>query len=125
MNAPFRQLSVMEVPCPWRLRNAKSTAFTSWHCEAVLYWEKRAAGFVKPFENLLSTGATKIVVSLERTTDVDSAGLGALIEVHRKTKAKGARLKLSNLGRIFILENPPMNRCFRQIHLARCNAAFL
>jgi anti-anti-sigma factor len=86
---------------------------------------EKTSGFRETVENLLSTGATKIMVNLERITDVDSAGLGALIEVHGKTKAKGARLKLSNLGRIFILENPPMNRCFHQIHLARCNAAFL
>src|SRR5215831_6183669 len=55
-------------------------------------------GFRATVENLLSLGATKIVVNLERVNYVDSAGLGALIEAHRKTKAKGGRLKLSNLG---------------------------
>ena len=55
-------------------------------------------GFRETVEILLSTGATKLVVNLEQVTHVDSAGLGALIEAHRNTKAKGARLKLSNLG---------------------------
>ena len=49
-------------------------------------------------EDLLSAGATKIVVNLEHVNYVDSAGLGALIELHRKTAAKGGRLVLSNLG---------------------------
>jgi anti-sigma B factor antagonist len=55
-------------------------------------------GLRSTVENLLSAGATKIVVNLAHVNYVDSAGLGALIEVHRKTKAKGGRLKLSNLG---------------------------
>lgn len=59
---------------------------------------EESSGFRETVENLLSTGATKIVVNLEQVTHVDSAGLGALIEAHRKTKANGARLKLSNLG---------------------------
>ncbi len=49
-------------------------------------------------DNLLAPGATRIVVNLEQVNYVDSAGLGALIEMHRKTKAKGAGLKLCNLG---------------------------
>ena len=57
-----------------------------------------SSGFRSTVDNLLSSGATRIVVNLEHVNYVDSAGLGALIEVHRKTKAKGGRLKLSNLG---------------------------
>jgi anti-sigma B factor antagonist len=49
-------------------------------------------------DNLLVSGATKIVVNLEHVNSVDSAGLGALIEMHRKTKAKGGRLLLAHLG---------------------------
>jgi anti-sigma B factor antagonist len=56
------------------------------------------AGFRSTIDNLLSAGATRIVVNLEHVHYVDSAGLGALIEAHRKIKAKGARLRLSNLG---------------------------
>jgi anti-anti-sigma factor len=59
---------------------------------------EESSGFRATIENLLSTGATKLVVNLEQVTHVDSAGLGALIEAHRNTKANGARLKLSNLG---------------------------
>ena len=59
---------------------------------------EESSGFRATVENLLSSGATKIVINFERVHQVDSAGLGALIEAHRNTKAKGARLKLSNLG---------------------------
>jgi len=54
-------------------------------------------GFRTTVDNLLSSGATRIVINLEHVHYVDSAGLGALIEAHRKTKAKGGQLKLSNL----------------------------
>ena len=40
-------------------------------------------------DNLLASGGTRIVINLEHVNYVDSAGLGALIEIHRKTKAKG------------------------------------
>jgi len=59
---------------------------------------EESGGFRTTVDNLLSAGATRIIVNLERVDYVDSAGLGALIEAHRKTKAKGGRLKLSNLG---------------------------
>jgi anti-anti-sigma factor len=55
-------------------------------------------GFRTTVDNLLSSGAKKMVINLEHVGYVDSAGLGALIEAHRKTKAQGGRLKLSNLG---------------------------
>lgn len=57
-----------------------------------------SSGFRTTVDHLLSSGATRIVVNLEHVNYVDSAGLGALIEAHRKTKAQGGRLKLSNLG---------------------------
>ena len=57
-----------------------------------------SSGFRTTVDNLLTSGAKGIVINLEHVNYVDSAGLGALIEVHRKTKAQGARLKLSNLG---------------------------
>src|SRR5947199_41660 len=59
---------------------------------------EESSGFRTTVDNLLSLGATRIVVNLEHVNYVDSAGLGALIEAHRKTKAQGGRLKLSNLG---------------------------
>ena len=48
--------------------------------------------------NLLASGSMRIVINLEHVNYVDSAGLGALIEMHRKTKAQGGGLKLCNLG---------------------------
>ena len=55
-------------------------------------------GLRTTIDNLLSSGAERIVVGLERVNSVDSAGIGALIEIQRKTKAKGGRLMLANLG---------------------------
>lgn len=57
-----------------------------------------STGFRSTVENLLKTGATKILINLEGVNYVDSAGLGAIIEAHRNTKAQGGHLKLSNLG---------------------------
>jgi anti-sigma B factor antagonist len=59
---------------------------------------EESSGFRATVEKLLSSGATKIVINLERVNQVDSAGLGSLIEAHRNTKAKGGQLKLSHLG---------------------------
>lgn len=56
-----------------------------------------SSGLRTTVDKLLSSGATKIIINLEHVHYVDSAGLGALIEAHRKTKAKGGRLLLSNL----------------------------
>jgi anti-anti-sigma factor len=59
---------------------------------------QESAGFRATAENLLSSGATRIVINLAKANFIDSAGLGALIEAHRTTKAKGGRLALCNLG---------------------------
>jgi len=55
-------------------------------------------GLRSTVDRLLDGGATRVVVNLEHVDYVDSAGLGALIEAHRKTKAKGGRLKLCHMG---------------------------
>ena len=55
-------------------------------------------GLRTTIDNLLVSGAMRVVVNLEHVDYVDSAGLGALIEAHRKTKAKGGRLKLCHMG---------------------------
>jgi anti-anti-sigma factor len=49
-------------------------------------------------DELLACGATRIVINLEHVHYVDSAGLGALIELHRKAKTKGGKLLLCHLG---------------------------
>ena len=58
---------------------------------------QESSGLRITVDNLLSSGATKIVINLEHVNYVDSAGLGTLIELHRKAKDKGAKLKLCNL----------------------------
>jgi anti-sigma B factor antagonist len=57
-----------------------------------------SSGLRSMIDNLLASGVTRMVINLEHVNYVDSAGLGALIEVHRRTKAKGGSLKLCNLG---------------------------
>src|SRR5882762_4328237 len=59
---------------------------------------QESGGLLTTIDNLLASGATRIVINLEQVNYVDSAGLGALIEMQRKTKAKGGGLKLCNLG---------------------------
>jgi anti-anti-sigma factor len=59
---------------------------------------EESSGLLAMIDNLLASGATRIVINLEQVNYVDSAGLGALIEMHRKTKAKGGSLKLCHLG---------------------------
>jgi anti-sigma B factor antagonist len=59
---------------------------------------QESSGFRTTVESLLLTGVTRIVINLQHANYIDSAGLGALIEVHRTTKGRGGRLKLSNLG---------------------------
>jgi anti-anti-sigma factor len=59
---------------------------------------QESSGLRTVVDGLLASGATRIVVNLEHVHFVDSAGLGALIEMHRKTKTKGGRLLLCHLG---------------------------
>ena len=59
---------------------------------------EESGGLLTTIDNLLASGATRMVINLEQVHYVDSAGLGALIEMHRKTKAKGGSVKLCHLG---------------------------
>jgi anti-sigma B factor antagonist len=59
---------------------------------------QESSGLHIMIDNLLASGVTRIVINLEHVNYVDSAGLGALIEMHRKTKARDGSLKLCNLG---------------------------
>lgn len=56
-----------------------------------------SGGLLTTVDNLLASGATRIVLNLDHVNYVDSAGIGALIEMQRKTKAKGGSLKLCHL----------------------------
>ena len=58
---------------------------------------EESSGFRRAVENILSLGITRLVINLDQVNYIDSAGLGALIEAHRSTSARGAYLKLSNL----------------------------
>jgi anti-sigma B factor antagonist len=77
-------------------REANGIGFLSLKGRLVLGQE--SSGFRTTIDNLLSSGVTRLIVNLEHVNYVDSAGLGALIEAHRTTKAQGGRLKLSSLG---------------------------
>lgn len=55
-------------------------------------------GLRTTIDKLLSSGATRIVVCLEHVNSVDSAGIGTLIEIHRKTKSNEGRLALAHMG---------------------------
>jgi anti-sigma B factor antagonist len=59
---------------------------------------QESSGLRATVDHLLSSGVTRIVINLEQVNYVDSAGLGTLIEMHRKTKDRGGQLKLCNLG---------------------------
>src|SRR5437588_11792567 len=65
--------------------------------KARLVLGEERSGLLAVIDNLLASGATRVVINLEQVNYVDSAGLGALIEMHRKTKAKGGGLKLCHL----------------------------
>jgi anti-sigma B factor antagonist len=58
---------------------------------------EESSGLLTMVDNLLASGATRMVINLEQVNYVDSAGLGALIEMQRKTKAKGGSVKLCHL----------------------------
>ena len=59
---------------------------------------QESRGLLTMFDNLVASGAARIVINLGQVNYVDSAGIGALIEIHRNTRAKGGGLKLCNLG---------------------------
>ena len=59
---------------------------------------EESTGLRTTIDNLLASGATRMVINLEQVNYVDSAGIGALIEMQRKTKAKGGSMKLCHLG---------------------------
>lgn len=59
---------------------------------------QESSGYRATVEKLLFSGSRRIVIDLEHAHYIDSAGLGALLETHRKTKEKGGRLALCSLG---------------------------
>jgi anti-sigma B factor antagonist len=47
---------------------------------------------------LLADGKKKIVLNMDRATQIDSVGLGTLVGLHASAKAQNVLLRLSNLG---------------------------
>jgi anti-sigma B factor antagonist len=99
MDEPTNQhIGAWEVAVPLEITQREMNGIYLLALRGRLVLGDESSGFRATVENLLASGATRIVVNLEHVTHVDSAGLGSLIEAHRKTKAQGGRLKLSNLG---------------------------
>ena len=52
----------------------------------------------KSLDKLISDKAAKIIVNLSGVSYIDSSGLATLVEMLKKTRGYGGRLKLSNLN---------------------------
>ena len=52
----------------------------------------------KAFEKLLSKRTPKIVINLAKVTYVDSSGLATLVEILKKMKSYGGRMRLTNMS---------------------------
>jgi anti-sigma B factor antagonist len=52
----------------------------------------------KAFDELATARQQKIVISLKDVSYIDSSGLATLVEMLKKSKSYGGRLKLSNLA---------------------------
>ena len=98
MDPPIHLLADGEEKVPLEITQREMNGIYLLALSGRLVLGEESSGFRTTVDNLLSSGATRIVVNLEHVNYVDSAGLGALIEMHRKTAAKGGRLVLSNLG---------------------------
>lgn len=85
-------------PVPLEITQRETNGVCLLTLEGRLVLGEESNGLRTTIDNLLSLGVTRIVIGLEQVNYVDSAGLGSLIEIHRKTKAKGGRLMLTNLG---------------------------
>jgi anti-sigma B factor antagonist len=98
MNPPIHMLAHGETTMALEITQREMNGIYLLALKGRLVLGDESSGFRTTVDNLLSSGAAKIVVNLEHVSHVDSAGLGALIEAHRRTRDKGGRLKLSNLG---------------------------
>jgi anti-sigma B factor antagonist len=87
-----------ECPVPLEIIQSETNGIYLLTLKGRLVLGQESNGLRTTIDKLLSSGATRIVVGLEQVNSVDSAGIGALIEIHRKTKAKGGRLMLAHLG---------------------------
>ena len=98
MDSPVDVLAQGGQPVPLELTQREMSGIHVLALKGRLVLGPESVGLRTTVDDLLSSGVTRILIDLEHVSYVDSAGLGALIEMHRKTKAQGGRLKLSNLG---------------------------
>ncbi|MBF0216203.1 MAG: STAS domain-containing protein [Candidatus Omnitrophica bacterium] len=52
----------------------------------------------KKFEKVVKEKVPKVLINLERVEYVDSSGLATMVEILKKMRAYGGKLKLSNLS---------------------------
>jgi anti-sigma B factor antagonist len=97
MNASANPRNCGEATMPLEITQRELNGIYLLALKGRLVLGQESNGLRTMIENLLASGATRIVINLEQVNWVDSAGLGALIETHRKTKANGGTLKLCNL----------------------------
>jgi anti-sigma B factor antagonist len=57
--------------------------------------------FREKIKAMLAEGRTKILLNLDNVTLIDSTGLGTLVSVHHSAAARGALVRLCNLGTKF------------------------
>jgi anti-sigma B factor antagonist len=86
----MRHMAYWEVAVPLEITQREIDGIYRLALSGRLVLGEESSGFRATVENLLSSGATKIVVNLAQVNYVDSAGLGALIEAHRNAKARRA-----------------------------------
>ena len=58
-------------------------------------------GLCRWLVNLLTDGKRKLVLNMNDVTQIDSAGVGALVAVHHSANSAGASLRLCRLGSKF------------------------
>jgi anti-sigma B factor antagonist len=98
MHSRIREMVRGEITMPLEITQRETNGIYLLALKGRLVLGQESSGLLTMVDTLLASGAARIVINLDQVHYVDSAGLGALIEMHRKTKAKGGGLKLCNLG---------------------------
>jgi len=98
MHSRIRVMLLGEATMPLEITQREMNGIYVLALKGRLVLGQESSGLHIMIDNLLASGVTRIVINLEHVNYVDSAGLGALIEMHRKTKARDGSLKLCNLG---------------------------
>lgn len=64
---------------------------------------RNSADFQAGIQKIVDSGATKIIVDCEKLSYISSAGLGALVNLHKRMHAQGADVKIAG-ARSMILD---------------------